>query len=137
MREALKVAMKPELPKAKLPAVPDLKKFQLPPVLPGNNCNGNDRAISIDIDSSGGGLEITICTFLDFELEGELSADGLLAELEESISLELDAGYVLKGVSFLCLTRSITRQIYELTFVCFRHCLQASRLLLHPSRKCR
>jgi hypothetical protein len=98
MREALSGVMKPELPEAQLPAVPDLNNFQLPPVLPGNNCNGNDRAISIDIDSSGGGLEVTICTFLDFELAGELSADGLLAELEESsISLELDAGYILKG----------------------------------------
>ena len=96
MRGAVSSVMKPDLLPAQLPTVPDLSKFQPPPVSSGNNCNGNDRAISIDINNNAG-LEITICTFLDFELEGTLSAEGLLDELEESISLELDAGYVLKG----------------------------------------
>ena len=80
-----------------LPSVPDLTNFELPPVLPSNNCNDNDKAIFLDINSASGELEITICTFLEFNLEGELSADGLLDELEEYIEVELDAGYALKG----------------------------------------
>jgi hypothetical protein len=80
-----------------LPSVPDLEYFQPPPVLPGNNCNGNDKAISLDIINDESGLVITICTFLDFELEGRLSAEGMFAKFEDSIDLELDAGFVLKG----------------------------------------
>ena len=80
-----------------LPTVPDMENFQLPTVLPSNNCNGNDKAISLDIQDTSGALEITICTFLEYELEGELSADGLLDELDEYISLELDSGFLVKG----------------------------------------
>ena len=79
------------------PSLPDLNNFEPPPALPGNNCNSNVKAISLDINAESDELEILICTFLEFNLEGELSADGLLDELEEYISLELDAGYVLKG----------------------------------------
>jgi hypothetical protein len=80
-----------------LPPVPDLEYFQPPPVLPGNNCNGNDKAISLDIINDESGLVFTICTFLDFELEGRLSAEGMFAKFEDSIDLELDGGFVLKG----------------------------------------
>ena len=84
MRTALSSIMKPDLSSLEVPPVPDLNTFQL---TPGTNCIDNDRAISIDIDNPSGGLEVTICTFLDFEVEGQLSADGLLDNLEESISL--------------------------------------------------
>jgi hypothetical protein len=97
MRKALSSVMKPDLPSTKLPPVPDPNNFEIPPVLANNNCNGNNKAISLDISESSGALEITICTFLEFELEGELTADGLLAEIAEDISLKLDAGFVLKG----------------------------------------
>ena len=95
MRRALSSTMKPDLSTGELPPVPDLNIFQF---TAGTNCANNNKAVSIDIiDIASGGLEITICTFIDYELEGQLSADGLLEELEESISLDLDAGYVLKG----------------------------------------
>ena len=93
MKEALSNITSP----MKAPQLPDLNKFETPPILIGNNCNGNDKAISLDIEDVSGSLEITICTFLEFELEGELSAYGLLDELEEYISLELESGYLLKG----------------------------------------
>ena len=97
-RKALSSAMKPNLTANEQPKVPDVKNFQQPPVHPDDNCYGNDKAISIDIIDESGGLEITICTFLDFEIIGELSAEGILDGLEDvSISLELDAGFVLKG----------------------------------------
>ena len=92
MKEAVANITTPEVP-----SVPDLTTFERPPVLPSNNCNSNDKAISVDVHDSSDKLEITICTFLDFNLGGELSADGLLDELEEYIEVELDAGYVLKG----------------------------------------
>ena len=94
MREALSNVT---LPEAKLPTVPDINTFQLPPILPGNNCNGNTKAISLDIDDKSGGLDITICTFLEFELNGQVSTNGLLDYLDVSIGFELDSGYVLKG----------------------------------------
>ena len=65
--------------------------------LPGNNCYGNERAIFLDIHESSEGFEIRICTFLDYDIAGELSADGLFDLLDESISLELDSDYALKG----------------------------------------
>jgi hypothetical protein len=98
MREALSHVMVPGLSPGQLPPLPDVENFKPPPVLAGNNCNGNDKAISLEINDASG-LVIQICTFLDFELEGELSADGLLEELDEYVSLELDldAKYNLKG----------------------------------------
>lgn len=77
--------------------MPDLKNFEKPPMLPGNNCNNNIKAIHLDIHETSDALEITICTFLEYEIEGEHSADGLLDELEESIDLRFDSGHVLKG----------------------------------------
>lgn len=77
---------------------PDLEIFQPPPVLPGNNCNGNLKAIFVDIyETDDGGLEFIFCTLLDYNSEGVHSADGLFDNLEESINLELESGYVLKG----------------------------------------
>lgn len=96
MRDGLSSIMIPELPSSQ-PPVPDLKKFQMPPVHPSNNCNGNDKAISLDITEVSDSLEITICTFLEFELKGELSAEGLFDDFEGSITLELNTDYVLKG----------------------------------------
>jgi hypothetical protein len=97
MRNALSNITMPNLPPGKLAPVPDLKYFELPPVLPGNNCNGNNKAISLDINDAPGGLEITICTFLEYELEGVLTTDGFMDQVEEYISLKLDSVYVLKG----------------------------------------
>ena len=98
MRSALSSLMLPELPSDELPPIPDLNNFNLPPIMASNNCNGNDKAISLDIKETSGVLEITICTFLELELEGELSTpSGLFNELEEHVNLELDAGFVLKG----------------------------------------
>lgn len=98
LRTALSSTMLPDQPSGELPTVPDLNNFELPPTVPGNNCDGNDKAISLDIQNNDSGeLEIIICTFLMFEVEGNLNADGLLSELEEHISLELDAGFVLGG----------------------------------------
>lgn len=95
MRTALSSVVKPDLSSDELPPVPDLNIFEYSP---GTNCLNNDKAISIDIEKdASGGIEVTICTFLYFEIDGVLSADGLLDELEESISLEIDAGYALKG----------------------------------------
>ena len=72
--------------------------FKPPAVLPGNNCNNNDKPIWVDVkDSPDTGIEITICTFLAFELEGEFSADGLFDEIDDYIDLEFDTGYVFKG----------------------------------------
>lgn len=93
LRAALSSVMKPNA--NELPKVPDLTNFQY---TSSGHCFGNDKAISIDISDASGGLEITMCTFLDFEVPGELSAEGILDGLEDvSVSLELDAGYVMKG----------------------------------------
>ena len=98
MRSALSSVMLPDLPSDELPTVPNLNNFNLPPTMASNNCNGNDKTISLDIKETSGVLDIIICTFLELELEGELSTpSGLFNELEEHISLELDAGFVLKG----------------------------------------
>ena len=77
--------------------VPDLKLFKSPAVLPGNNCVGNDKPLFLDIESGSAGLEITLCVFLAFELEGEFSLDYAVDGLEEFIQLDFDTGYVLKG----------------------------------------
>lgn len=95
MRDALSNIMVPDLSPGELPPVPNVTNFK-PPMLPGNNCNQNDKAISLEINDESG-LVIQICTFLDFELEGEFSAEGLLEEVEDYVKLELDAGYTLKG----------------------------------------
>ena len=76
--------------------VPDLKLFKSPAVLPGNNCRNNDKPLFLDIESGSAGLEITLCVFLAFELEGEFSIDKVVDGLE-FIKLEFDTGYVLKG----------------------------------------
>jgi hypothetical protein len=89
--------MAPGSPQGKELTVPDLNHFELPPQLPGNSCNGYDKAISLDINDTPGGLELTICTFIEYELEGVLSTEDLLSGLEESVALELNAAYVLKG----------------------------------------
>ena len=97
MREALSQLMIPGLPSGQLPAIPNLNNFELPPVLPGSKCAGNDKTISLDITDESGVLEIAICTFLEFELEGEFSADSFLDGVEEYIKLQIDSGFVLKG----------------------------------------
>lgn len=96
MRNALSDIMLPDLSPGELPPVPNMTNFEPPHVLSGKNCNENDKSIALEINDAAG-LVIQICTFLDFELEGDLSADGLLEELDEYIELKLDAGYVLKG----------------------------------------
>ena len=98
MRDALSSISMPDLPSGEALAVPDLTKFDLPPILPNNNCNGNDKTISLDIIYESSVLEITICTFLEFETIGELSAVGLFDDFEGSITLDLDTEYVLKGM---------------------------------------
>ena len=81
-----------------LSAIPDMNMFKPPTVLPGNNCNNNDKPFFLDIqEASGTGLEITICVFLAFELERELSTDDLFDEIDAYIELEFDTGFVLKG----------------------------------------
>ena len=98
LRAALSSKMLPDLPSGEIPTVPDLSNFELPPTVAGNNCDGNDKAISLNIeDNASGHLEITICTFLQFEVEGNLSTDGLFNELEQHISLELSTGFTLSG----------------------------------------
>jgi hypothetical protein len=98
-REALSSLMKPDLSsvlvnaRGRLP-VPDVDIFA---VHPGKFCIGNDKAIYLDISETSGALEITICTFLGFEIEGELDSSGLLDEIEDSIKLSLEADYVLQG----------------------------------------
>lgn len=79
-----------------LPSVPDVDMFE-PPT--GSNCAGNDKAISVDITvpSGEGSLEITICTFLAFELEGKLDARGLLDSIDDHVNLKLEAYYLLHG----------------------------------------
>jgi len=116
--------MVPDLPSGKVPPVPDVNTFE---VSTGMNCAGNDKAISVDIvQGAGNSLEITICTFLQFDLEGELDAGGLLDSIEDYLSLTLNAGYVLKGalstgvkIKFASLTAApeieldpITTQLY-------------------------
>ena len=79
-------------------ALPNLNIFKPPTVLQWNNCNKNDKPFFLDIqEASGTGLEITICVFLAFELERELSTDDLFDEIDEYIELEFDTGFVLKG----------------------------------------
>ena len=96
MREAISNITLPDLNPDDLPPVPDLNNFQAPPVLAGNNCNGNDKAIHLDIDDTDD-LVIIICTFLEYEIIGDLSAGDLLRDFSESIDLELDSSYALKG----------------------------------------
>ena len=95
MRNELKDVMRPEMI-GEIAKVPDLQVFKSPAVLPSNNCQNNDRPFNLDIQY-GAGFEITLCVFLAFELEGGLSTDGLLDDIEEYITLEFDTGYVLKG----------------------------------------
>ena len=67
-------------------------------MLQWNNCNKNDKPFFLDIqEASGTSLEITICVFLAFDLEGEFNTDGLFNEIDEYIELEFDTGFVLKG----------------------------------------
>ena len=97
MRGALSDVMILDLT-AGVQSVPDVAIFKPPSVLPGNNCVNNDKSISIDIvDTPGTGIEITLCTFMAFELGGGFSADGLFDEIDEYISLEFDTGYIIKG----------------------------------------
>lgn len=93
MRAALSSLLKPE---TKLNQVPDTNIFAM---LQGELCVGNDKAISIDLSESSGGTEfdLTICTFLGFELVGELDASGLFDSIEDSISLQVESDSVLYG----------------------------------------
>lgn len=76
---------------------PDIKLFKSPAVLPGNNCNSNDKPLFLDVESGTEGIDITICTFLAFELDGDFFLDDALDNLEEYIKFEFDTGYTLKG----------------------------------------
>ena len=76
--------------------IPDVNKFGPPPISPSSNCYGNHKAISLDITDALG-LEIQVCTFLAFELNGELSMDNLFNNLEKTVGLDSTTGYTLKG----------------------------------------
>ena len=66
-------------------------------------CAGNNQAISIDIDDSNGGLKLTFCALLQFELDGKFNADGLLNEFEESLDLSVAGDFNLFGaLAFGC-----------------------------------
>ena len=97
MRKALSHVMIPALPSGQVPAIPNLNNFKMPIVLPGSQCEGSDKAIALNIDDTSGGVEITICTFLEFELEGEYSDGNFVDGVEEYIKLQIDSGYILKG----------------------------------------
>lgn len=97
LRKAVSVTAMPELDLDDIPPVPDLNNIELPPVRPGNNCNGNDKAIFIDL-SDESGLAITICYFLGFEVTGKLSANDLFKlVVDKFIDLKLDSSFTLKG----------------------------------------
>lgn len=80
----------------KTTSIPDIGIFKQPALLPGDNCRDNDKPFNLDIQDESS-LEVTLCVFLAFELEGEFSTEGLLDEIEEYITLEFETGYVLKG----------------------------------------
>ena len=96
MRRELSNIMQPKIDE--IASIPDLDIFKPPALLPGDNCRDNDKPLNLDIQySSGSGLEITLCVFLAFELEGEFSTEGLLDKIEDYISIDFETGYVLKG----------------------------------------
>ena len=76
--------------------IPDVTTFGPPPVHPSSNCYGNHKPISLVITDTVG-IEIQVCTYLAYELNGDLSFDGLFNNLEETIGLETTSGYTLKG----------------------------------------
>jgi hypothetical protein len=97
LRQAVLTAALPELDPNDMPPVPDLNNFELPPVRPGNNCNRNDKAIFVDLNRESG-LVITICSFLEFEVTGKLSANDLFKlVVDKFIDLKLDSSFTLKG----------------------------------------
>ena len=93
--EAFKSLTKPEEALNKVPPMPDASVFTV--ARPdGAICEGNDRAISIEIDDSEG-LKLTFCSLLEFELDGSFDAKDLLNEFEDSLSLSVGGDFTLKG----------------------------------------
>lgn len=79
----------------KVPSIPDAAVFNVGrPSSP--ICEGNDKAISIDIDDSNE-LKLTFCSLLQFDLSGSFDAGGLLNEFEESLGLSVTGDYDLFG----------------------------------------
>jgi hypothetical protein len=66
IRAALSNATKPNLVPGELPPVPDMEYFE---VAVAGNCAGNNKALSVDVLDSSGVLNITICSFLELEVE--------------------------------------------------------------------
>lgn len=71
MRAALSNATKPDLAEGELPPVPDMKVFG---VSVGSNCANNDKAFFIDVVDSSGILTVTLCSYLEFEVDLEFDA---------------------------------------------------------------
>lgn len=110
IRTAFQAATQPKLEALNAtPPVPDSVIFAL------NRsedliCAGNDRAISIDIDfTNTSKLDITLCSFLSYKLEGRFDADGLLDEYSDandvlglgSLDLNVNGDYeVFAALSF-------------------------------------
>jgi hypothetical protein len=66
IRAALSNATKPNLVPGEIPHVPDMEYFE---VAVAGNCAGNNKALSVDVLDSSGVLNITICSFLELEVE--------------------------------------------------------------------
>lgn len=97
IRTAFQGLVKPDTSLKLVPAVPDVKTFNV--IRPIDAiCKGSDRAISIDIVRDGlSSLNLTICALLEFELTGKYDATGLLSAVEENFDVDLTGSFKLMG----------------------------------------
>ena len=92
----------------KVPAIPDKSVFNVERP-DGAICEGNNQAISIDIDDSDG-LKLTFCSLLEFDLSGSFDAEGLLNQYEDSLALSVTGDYNLIGAFTFGCEIVVTRQ---------------------------
>ena len=99
IRNALQQRLKPNSNSDEIPSMPDASSFEVTRN-ETDICAGNDKAISVDIGDGDGqsGLELTLCSLLEFKLPGNFDARDLLDSIEESVDLDATGKFELKGV---------------------------------------
>ena len=96
VRAALLATFTPNSLPDQPPSIPDAAVFNVVREI-GSICAANDRAISVGIEE-GPGLVLSLCALLEFELDGEFDAAGLLDAVEDlNLQLDVSGEFKLRG----------------------------------------
>ena len=96
IRKAFQSLSKPDIPTNVTPPIPNADTFKIVRS-DALICEGNTQAISIDIED-GDELVITFCSLLEFKLEGDFDASGLLDSIEDKgLMVDVTGDFALEG----------------------------------------